>query len=174
MKILFNGNQQWKMQCGGRDLTNDDEGRPRSENDAACGTRLICVHSPDCATPAAAAAPSPKIRDLGFGMSNPYQVILSGEKYSKSPKKSHPRIVASPPPLLRRARISAAHMTYLLLSVIVAPLDLLSIWKCSHFVTIFGMIRFSSRIAADFCLTCTSLVQSALASDLRNDFPSSQ
>ena len=51
------------------DLTNDDEGRPRSENDAACGTRLICVHSPDCATPpAAAAALSPKIRDLGFGI----------------------------------------------------------------------------------------------------------
>ena len=72
------------------DLTNDDEGQPRSENDAACGTRLICVHSPDCATPAAAAAPSPKIRDLGFGMSNPYQVILSGETYFKSQKKTPP------------------------------------------------------------------------------------
>ena len=38
----------------------------------------------------------------------------------------------------------------------------------------FCMIRFWSQIAADFCLTCTSLVQSALASDLRNDFSSSQ
>ena len=70
------------------DLTNDDEGRPRSENDAACGTRLICVHSPDCATPAAAAAHSPKIRDLGFF--NPYQIMLSGEKYFKSQKNPTP------------------------------------------------------------------------------------
>ena len=46
--------------------------------------------------------------------------------------------------------------------------------KMQPFLTLFCMIRFSSRIAADFCLTCTSLVQSALASDLRNDFPSSE
>ena len=116
------------------DLTNDDEGRPRSENDAACGTRLICVHSPDCATPAAAAAPSPKIRDLGFGMSNPYQIMLPGEKYFKSQKKSQPLIVASPPLLLRRARISAAHMTYLLLSVIVAPQDMKLQPFCDNFL----------------------------------------
>ena len=173
MKILFNGDQQWKMQCGGRDLSNDDEGLSRSENDAACGTRLICVHSPDCATPAAAAAPSPKIKDLGFGILQSISSHFVRRKILQIPKKSHPRIVASPPPLLRRARISAAHMTYLLLSVIVAP----SISSRSENAAIFDtfcMIWFSSRIAADFCLTCTSLVQSALASDLRNDFPSSE
>ena len=63
-------------------------------------------------------------QDQGFGIWN-VQSISSHfvrRKILQIPKKSHPRIVASPPPpLLRRARISAAHMTYLLLSVIVAP-----------------------------------------------------
>ena len=157
------------MQCGGRDSSNDDEGRPRSENDAACGTRLICVHSPDCATPAAAAAPSPKIRDLGFF--NPYQIMLSGEKYFKSPKKIPPpdcgiaATAAAPSP-----NISCTHDLSPPVSDCCTPRseNAAILWQ------FFCMIRFSSRIAADFCLTCTSLVQSALASDLRNDFPSSQ
>ena len=44
------------------------------------------------------------------------------------------------------------------------PRSLLDL-KMQPFLTLFCMILFSSRIAADFCLTCTSLVQSALASD---------
>ena len=76
-------------------------------------------------------------QDQGFGIWD-VQSISSNfvrRKILEIPKKSHPRIVASlPPPLLRRARISAAHMTYLLLSVIVAPRDLKMQLFCDNFL----------------------------------------
>ena len=83
-------------------------------------------------------------QDQGFGIWDVQSIsshfvrrkILQIPKKIPTPDCGIAAAAAAPSP------ISAAHMTYLLLSVIVAPLDLFLIWKCSHFWQFFVWFYF--------------------------------